>query len=425
MDAHPDVGASAEAGLPALMTHLARVWATVNVDAAPGDLEQDPGAVDAPTNIQQLHEAAPGKGDGLTEVRTIRRLPPDARLWIANTVQEVMRSYCQPRQKRIYCDKSLDSIHHLQTVAELWPQAKVILIFRHVMDTIASGLEASPWGFDAYGYGPYVQAMPGNTVAALATYWADHVMKALEWEKQFPNQCHRVRYEDLVLEPVPTVLALERFLGVEDDTSILDRAFRRDAPQGPGDYKFEYTLNIHRDSLGRGKRIPIGMIPPALLEVVNRNLGELGYGALDHAWNAGEREVDGGGRGLWATLLARLMDPAQIEDRDATLGPFAVVAEDHHELRWVVEPEHAIVRRGEGEVDAVLTGTAEDLVLALTGEENLGVLFRNGRLRHVVADADEAVRPGIMQEVQARIAVLQRATEGRTRQIPDNLLAQT
>ncbi len=52
------------------------------------------------------------------------------------------------------------------------------------MDTVASGIEASPWGFQAYGYAPYVQASPHNSVAALANYWLAHVTAAIEWEEK-------------------------------------------------------------------------------------------------------------------------------------------------------------------------------------------------------------------------------------------------
>ena len=40
-------------------------------------------------------------------------------------------------------------------------------------------------------------------------------------------------------------------------------------------------------------------------------------------------------------------------------------------------------------MEAVLTGTAEDLVLMLTEEENLGVLLRSGRVRHLAPSEDD------------------------------------
>jgi hypothetical protein len=43
------------------------------------------------------------------------------------------------------------------------------------------------------------------------------------------------------------------------------------------------------------------------------------------------------------------------------------------------------VVQGDGEVEAVLTGTAEDLVLTLSHEESLGVLLRSGQVRYIIA----------------------------------------
>lgn len=64
-----------------------------------------------------------------------------------------------------------------------------------------------------------------------------------------------------------------------------------------------------------------------------------------------------------------------------------------------IQAFRGIVEQGDGEVDSVLTGTAEDLVLALTGEANLGVLLRSGGRRHVVADEDQAARRDLMREL--------------------------
>jgi hypothetical protein len=392
----------------------------VHADDELGETPADPGAGrpdgEAPPRWQ---EAARNDGDERLGARALSgwHLPEDARKWVVGSVQVPMASYCARRRKRIYCDKSLDSVYHLGLVQELFPDARMVLVFRHVMDTVASGLEASPWGFNAYGYAPYVQANPGNAVAALASYWLDHASRALSWEEEHPDVCHRVRYEDLVLHPDEIVAGIQRFLGVREDLSVLAAAFDREPARGPGDYKVEHTSGVHAASIGRGKRVPVGMLPPALLAAVNEKLEALGYDPLDRSWNAAERPVDSGGHGIWGTRLSQLMDSIVIPPRYADVGSFAVVAEDHRALRWVVEPADGAVARGDGEVEAVLTGTAEDLVLMLAGEENLGVLLRSGRIRHVVVDEDEMSSRNLMRELSGLLAVLRsgsrRSTNGR------------
>jgi hypothetical protein len=154
-------------------------------------------------------------------------LSAKARSAIAGAVQMPMRHYCGRERKRIYCDKSLDSVYHLSAVHEVFPQTRSILLFRHVMDTVASGLEASPWGFASFGYLPFVQRSPDNLVAALANYWVAHVDAALRWEAQHPLLCHRVRYEDLVADPAAELGRISDFLEVAHDSQLIARALAR------------------------------------------------------------------------------------------------------------------------------------------------------------------------------------------------------
>lgn len=410
LDAHPEIGCPSEAGLPGLMRHMLQVWATVNADVIGDSERRDPGHApkngDAPTRWDQAANAEDDDGEQVARAsRDALELPIGAREWVVPTIEEVMGEYCARGGKRMYCDKSLDSVHHLPLVRELFPDVRVVLLFRHVMDTVASGIEASPWGFQAYGYAPYVQASPGNTVAALASYWLDHVSEALSWEKQYPEICHRVRYEDLVVAPEDTVTAIQRFLGVRVDLSVLVAAFEREPPRGPGDYKVEYTTSVHAASIGHGKRVPVTVLPPPLVSALNEQLEALDYEPLDRAWNIAERMVDGAGRGIWADRLVELMAQVAVGPVHDDLGSFAVVAEDHRPLRWVIDPDAGTVGQGDGEVKSVITGTAEDLVLMLTGEENLGVLLRSGRVRHVVPDEEQGRREP-RRELNAIVQVL-------------------
>jgi hypothetical protein len=89
-------------------------------------------------------------------------------------------------------------------------------------------------------------------------------------------------------------------------------------------------------------------------------------------------------------------------------GSFALLAEDHRALRWVVDLDAGRITQGDGDVDHVITGTAEALVLMLHGEENLGVLVRTGRIRHLTA-GDAASTPAVFEEGTHIVAVLRAA----------------
>jgi hypothetical protein len=71
---------------------------------------------------------------------------------------------------------------------------------------------------------------------------------------------------------------------------------------------------------------------------------------------------------------------------DFPIETVGVVADDV-DLRWVVVPASATLRRGDGEVDLVVAGAAEDLVRLINGG-NVGALLRSGLIRYVVADPE-------------------------------------
>jgi protein-tyrosine sulfotransferase len=78
----------------------------------------------------------------------------------------------------------------------VFPEAKFVCLYRHPMDVIASGIEASLWGLNGFGFDAYVASSPGNAVLALAQFWADNTAAILAVEQRFLDRCHRVWYED-------------------------------------------------------------------------------------------------------------------------------------------------------------------------------------------------------------------------------------
>jgi hypothetical protein len=386
------------------MAHMVHMWMTIDADFTAMGAAADPGA----PGPEKMGDGAEGAGDRGGQEDPLQGVPDAARDWVRESVTFPMRRYNARGGKSLYIDKSLDSVYHLPLVHGLFPETRCIVLVRHVMDTVASGLDASPWGFNAFGYGPYVQASPGNTVAALAQYWLTHVTTALAWEETHRDRCHRVRYEDLVLNPEGTVREIEKFLGVTEDIAVIARALKRPLARGPGDYKVTHTNSVHAASIGHGKRVPVAMLPPPLRDALNEKLEALGYPALTPAWNAEERPVDQSGEGIWAERLTAFMQDVRLNGTDHEGGSFALLAEDHRALRWVVDFDAGRVTQGDGNVDHVITGTAEALVLMLHGEENLGALVRTGRIRHLTA-GDAANSPSVFEEGTHVVAVLQAA----------------
>jgi hypothetical protein len=57
--------------------------------------------------------------------------------------------------KSVFCDKSLPNLDHALLLAELFPRAKFICLYRHPMDFIISAIESCKFGYSHFGLYPY------------------------------------------------------------------------------------------------------------------------------------------------------------------------------------------------------------------------------------------------------------------------------
>jgi hypothetical protein len=189
------------------------------------------------------------------------------------------------------------------------------------MDVISSGLEACPWGLNGYGFDQYISGSPGNAVMALARYWHDGASEIAAVEERYPERCHRVRYEDMVRDPERVAAGIFEFIGVGQAPGVAVEVFARDHERfGPADHKIWNTDKITAGSVGRSDAVPVGLIPPPVLDSINGLLGQLGYVTVDETW---------GTAGMPAGLLALAgVAVAPEDDAPESLEPGArVVAE--------------------------------------------------------------------------------------------------
>lgn len=264
LDAHPEFACPPETNLPRLCVQLATVWSLI--EGAP---------------------LSANRGDEPPEI------PEAAIAGVRDTMNRMVGSYLARRGKRRYCDKSLGTAQFAPLLARVYPQAQFVCLYRHPMDVIASGAEACPWGLNGYGFDPYIAATPGNAVMALASFWADNARATLTAEERFADRCFRLRYEDLVTDPEAAAAELFEFLGVAPAPGISQACFSSERERfGPADHKIWYTSQVSTDSVGRGWSVPMGMIAPQLLEVINEMAGRLGYRAVDGDWGTTEPPAD-------------------------------------------------------------------------------------------------------------------------------------
>jgi hypothetical protein len=230
-----------------------------------------------------LENAGSGRQRLLTEGTSV---PEEVLATVRGTVDQVFGRYLARRGKPRWCDKSLDSIFNAGLLAQIYPQARFICLYRHCMDVIASGVEVCPWGVSRFGFDGYVAQHPGNSVAAIGSYWNDCARAMLAFEEQQPGRCHRLRYEDLVSAPEEAAAAIFEFLGAPAVPGITDACFSTPHEgDGPGDEKIWFTTKITAEALGRGVRVPAAALPGQLREQINELLGKLGYRTVTESWN--------------------------------------------------------------------------------------------------------------------------------------------
>ena len=181
-----------------------------------------------------------------------------------------------------FCDKSLTTVDQLATVSQCYPNAYYVFLYRFPLDMIASGIEASRWGYNAFGFAPYVGGSPGNFVAALANYWIDKTTKMVEFERDSTVHHARLYYELLCDDPQGTLDQLCEFMGLEADDAMVERTFGAEHGRGPGDYKIDFTGSVRSDGIGHGSDLPRLMLPDQIARI-DQLLADLDYPTLESA----------------------------------------------------------------------------------------------------------------------------------------------
>ena len=247
LDTHPAIAAPPELHL--LLTARQLMWVFGHTAAVPG-------------------EAVPSQQrDDYALTRT--------RAWLS----ELMSDYARRAGKTLWCEKSVATLDHLALLDQLYPEARLICLHRHPLDTIASCVETARARQGMFGFEPYAARTPRNPVDGLADYWLAKTNQLLACERDRPGRCRRVRYEDLVTIPAETLKGLFGFLQLDWHVDLIDAVFTTPHAVGPGDPKILNTSQIELASIGRGGGLESNLSTDRLAELANV-VTELGYETL-------------------------------------------------------------------------------------------------------------------------------------------------
>ncbi|MFI7657405.1 sulfotransferase family protein [Micromonospora parva] len=357
LNAHPEIASPPETSVARVCETTERAWRQVTRAGAPGPLTSE----------------------ALSEIRSAADRP--------------MRAYARVQGKRLWCDKSLDNVWLAPLLTEVFPDRRFICLYRHCLDFVMSGLDASRWGFAAYGFEKYVQKSPGNTVHALVRYWCDHTEALLRHQHSDLTGTTGIRYEDLVRDADAELRRLSGFLGVEDRPELARAAFSTKHDLGAGDHKLPFTDRVNDASVGTGRRVPVHLIPSDLMDRMNDCLRQLGYPDVGPDWN----DVPGPeGRQRGRSVPASVSVLGQVlggpppvvhqcpHDARAIQDQVLVTVQDG-QLSWLVDPQSGKVLTCDSTCrpPGRLVTDAATLKGVVTGELNIGGELRTGALRAV------------------------------------------
>lgn len=208
---------------------------------------------------------ADGRGQG--------PLSPLAAASVRSLAAGVISAITARAGKRRWCETAAAERSAAETFLALFPGTRFVCLHRACPDVVYAVLRASPWGLSGPGFAAYTTAFPASTPAALAAWWTGHAGPVLAFEREHPQSCLRVRYEDLAADPARAERDILGFLGLEPQWPALP-----DLPGGSDPAPDGLTGG---DAPGCGADFPAGQIPAPLLAQVNDLHAQLGYPPLE------------------------------------------------------------------------------------------------------------------------------------------------
>ncbi len=262
-------------------------------------------------------------------------------------VSEAVRSHLDKMirsrlKKKIWCDKSVSTVDHLDLMLRIFPRARYVFLYRNCLDFVHSALEVSKYGFTGYWFDEFVLKQPENIVEGLVRFWCAQTENRVAVANANEHAIYRLKYEDLVGDPGGTVRQLFGFLDLPYEESIWERVFANNHNRtGGGDLKIQSTQGI-QNQVGKGRSVPVKLLKAETLERMNGLHAELGYGQVTEDWNFEEEGVRLSPERR-ANLIARIRN--HLEERLTQDAPGDLIREEVLELevkgldaaRWVLD----------------------------------------------------------------------------------------
>jgi hypothetical protein len=167
--------------------------------------------------------------------------------------------------RRRWCELATTAPSAARTFLQVFPMAKFVCVHRTCTDVISAIIAAHPWGLAGPVLSRFTVGYPGNSVAAVAGYWAWATEQLLEFEADYPQTAVRVRYEDVAAGAASALRSTRAFLQL---------APRGELPPLPSPHGPRQT---GEDIAQLYPRVPTDLIPSPLIDQIGYLQSRLGY----------------------------------------------------------------------------------------------------------------------------------------------------
>jgi len=161
-------------------------------------------------------------------------------------------------RNRRWCETTWAAPESAETFLQLFHGTRILCLHRAFPMVVYDAVHSSPWGLEGGAtVAPFIRAYPASTLKALTAYWLARTKPLLAFEQAHPGICRRVRYEDLSGGSSEDLFS---FLGLDNISN--------DMTTRPAHEPRPHEL---------APSLPLGQIPPAMLEQANDLMRDLGY----------------------------------------------------------------------------------------------------------------------------------------------------
>jgi hypothetical protein len=135
-------------------------------------------------------------------------------------IASFLHAYAQAQGKSRWADKTPEYVDCLPELWELFgPRARFILIIRHGLD-VAFSLSDPHRHYP--GIDRHVEEAEGHVPVGAGRYWAEQNEKMETFQRQHPDACYVVRYEDLTTDPARTLKPMFEWLEEPWEPAVVD-----------------------------------------------------------------------------------------------------------------------------------------------------------------------------------------------------------